>query len=286
MSTDFQTEIKSKEEYLATADLTFTPSILKIRKVNKSPMDGIEKITFKRLDVEKDNITAENMTTGQTEVAHIKVGEAKKTFNKYIEGAQISQSYRNGEANKLGEVHSKVLRQYFKMWDMAGMDGKNGNNGVFNSKDPMAIKNASESISGADNEAKLNALIGVISAMKEQVSDNTASSDILLYVYGKQLKQFMDQRLPNLGSVRSIVKETWPEAELHEISGVSTANKGNGLVAISQGLVTLNYVAMPDLGDQGTDNRAKEYWADYAMGAIMIDVEEKGALIEQPLTFA
>lgn len=286
MSTDFQTEIKSKEEYLATADLTFTPSILKIRKVNKSPMDGIEKITFKRLDVEKDNITAENMTTGQTEVAHIKVGEAKKTFNKYIEGAQISQSYRNGEANKLGEVHSKVLRQYFKMWDMAGMDGKNGNNGVFNSKDPMAIKNDSESISGADNEAKLNALIGVISAMKEQVSDNTASSDILLYVYGKELKQFMDQRLPNLGSVRSIVKETWPEAELHEISGVSTANKGNGLVAISQGLVTLNYVAMPDLGDQGTDNRAKEYWADYAMGAIMVDVEEKGALIEQPLTFA
>lgn len=286
MSTDFQTEIKSKEEYLATADLTFTPSILKIRKVNKSPMDGIEKITFKRLDVEKDNITAENMTTGQTEVAHIKVGEAKKTFNKYIEGAQISQSYRNGEANKLGEVHSKVLRQYFKMWDMAGMDGKNGNNGVLNSNDPMAIKNTSEAISGADNEAKLNALISVISAMKEQVSDNTASSDILLYVYGKNLKQFMDQRLPNLGSVRSIVKETWPEAELHEISGVSTANSGNGLVAISQGLVTLNYVAMPDLGDQGTDNRAKEYWADYAMGAIMVDVEEKGALIEQPLTFA
>lgn len=286
MSTDFQTEIKSKEEYLATADLTFTPSILKIRKVNKSPMDGIEKITFKRLDVEKDNITAENMTTGQTEVAHIKVGEAKKTFNKYIEGAQISQSYRNGEANKLGEVHSKVLRQYFKMWDMAGMDGKNGNNGVLNSNDPMAIKNTSATISGSTNEAKLNALIGVISAMKEQVSDNTASSDILLYVYGTSLKQFMDQRLPNLGSVRSIVKETWPEAELHEISGVSTANTGNGLVAISQGLVTLNYVAMPDLGDQGTDNRAKEYWADYAMGAIMVDVEEKGALIEQPLTFA
>ena len=52
MSTDFQTEIKSKEEYLATAELTFTPSILKIRKVKKSPMDGIEKVTFKRLDVE------------------------------------------------------------------------------------------------------------------------------------------------------------------------------------------------------------------------------------------
>ena len=265
MSTDFQTEIKSKEEYLATADLTFTPSILKIRKVKKSPMDGIEKVTFKRLDVEKDNITAENMTTGQTEVAHIKVGEAKKTFNKYIAGAQISQSYRNGEANKLGDVHSKVLRQYFKMWDQMGLDGANGNNGVFNTKDEMAIKNASTAINGADNEAKLNALIGVISAMKEQVSDNTASNDILLYVYGKELKQFMDQRLPNLGSVRSIVRETWPEAELHEISGVSTANKGNGLVAISQDLVSLNYVAMPEIGDQGTDNRAKEYWADYAM---------------------
>ena len=286
MSTDFQTEIKSKEEYLATADLTFTPSILKIRKVKKSPMDGIEKVTFKRLDVEKDNITAENMTTGQTEVAHFKVGEAKKTFNKYIVGAQISQSYRNGEANKLGDVHSKVLRQYFKMWDQMGLDGANGNNGVFNTKDEMAIKNASTAINGADNEAKLNALIGVISDMKDQVSDNTASNDILLYVYGKELKQFMDQRLPNLGSVRSIVRETWPEAELHEISGVSTANKGNGLVAISQDLVSLNYVAMPEIGDQGTDNRAKEYWADYAMGSVMVDVEEKGALIEQPLTFA
>ena len=172
------------------------------------------------------------------------------------------------------------------MWDQMGLDGANGNNGVFNTKDEMAIKNASTAINGADNEAKLNALIGVISAMKEQVSDNTASNDILLYVYGKELKQFMDQRLPNLGSVRSIVRETWPEAELHEISGVSTANKGNGLVAISQDLVSLNYVAMPEIGDQGTDNRAKEYWADYAMGSIMVDVEEKGALIEQPLTFA
>ena len=286
MSTDFQTEIKSKEEYLATADLTFTPSILKIRKVKKSPMDGTEKVTFKRLDVEKDNITAENMTTGQTEVAHIKVGETKKTFNKYIAGAQISQSYRNGEANKLPDVHSKVLRQYFKMWDKMGFDGANGNNGVFNTNDEMAIKNDSTAINGADNESKLNALIGVISAMKEQVSDNTASNDILLYVYGKELKQFMDQRLPNLGSVRSIVKETWPEAELHEVSGVSTANKGNGLVAISQDLVSINYVGMPEIGDQGTDNRAKEYWADYAMGSIMVDVEEKGALIEQPLTFA
>ena len=286
MSTDFQTEIKSKEEYLSTADLTFTPSILKIRKVNKSPMDGVEKVTFKRLDVEKDNITAENMTTGQTEVAHIKVGEAKKTFNKYVAGAQISQSYRNGEANKLGEVHSKVLRQYFKMWDKMGFDGANGNNGVFNTSDEMAIKNASEAISGADNEAKLNSLIGVISAMKEQVSDSTASNDVLLYVYGKDLKKFMDQRLPNLGSVRSIVAETWPAAEFQEVSVLSKNSTGNVLVAISQGLVTLNYVSMPDLGDQGTDNRSKEYWADYSMGALMVDVEEKGALIEQPLTFA
>lgn len=286
MATDYIHDIKTKEEYLNTADLTFQPAILKIRKVNKRAMDGVEKVTFKRLDVEKDNISAENMTTGATEVAHIKVGEDKKEFKKYIKGAQIAQSYRNGEANKLSEVHSKVLRKYFMMWDNMGFDGENGNFGVFQNLDPKAKTNAAKSISGTTGAAKLNALIGVISELKEQVSTTTASNDILLYVYGSDIKKFLDQRLENLGSVRSIVQETWPEAEIVEVAGVSSTITGNGLVAISQGLVSLNYVSMPEISDQGTDQRAKEYWADYDMGSIMADVEEEGALIKQPLTFA
>lgn len=286
MSTDFINEIKTKEEYLESANITFAPAILKIKKVKKIPMDGIEKITFKRLDIEKDNITAEALTTGQTEVAHIKVGEDKKIFNKYIKGAQISQSYRNGEANKLGEAHSKVLRKYLMMWDKMAFDSDNENYGVLKNQDPKATKNSSTSISGADDQAKLGALIKVISGLKEQVSNTTASNDILLYVFGADLKKFLDVRIPQLGSVRSIIKETWPEAEIAEIAGVSTDVKEQGLVAISQELVTLNMVSMPEISDQGTDTRAKEYWADYDMGSVMIDVEEEGALIYQPLTMA
>lgn len=284
MSTDFIQEIKSKEEYLASANITFAPSILKIKKVRKTPMDGIEKITFKRLDIDKDNITAEGMTTGQTEVAHIKVGEDKKVFTKYIKGAQISQSYRNGEANKLEEAHSKVLRKYLMMWDKMGFDSEHNNYGIFNNRDPKSIDNESVAITGATDQEKLGALIGVISAMKEQVSNTTASNDVLLYVFGSKLKQFLDVRIPNLGSVRSIIKETWPEAEIAEVAGVSSDTTKMGLVAISQELVTLNMVSMPSIGDQGTDTRAKEYWADYDMGSLMVDVEEEGALIYQELT--
>lgn len=286
MSTDFQNEIKTKEEYLESANITFAPAILKIKKVKKIPMDGIEKITFKRLDIDKDNITAEALTTGQTEVAHIKVGEDKKVFNKYIKGAQISQSYRNGDANKLPEAHSKVLRKYLMMWDKQAFDSENENYGVLKNQDPNSTKNKSVAISGENNQAKLDALIDVISSMKEQVSNTTASNDILLYVFGSKLKRFLDVRIPQIGSVRSIIKETWPEAEIAEIAGVSTDVEEMGLVAISQELVALNMVSMPEIGDQGTDTRLKEYWADYDMGSTMVDVEEEGALIYQPLTMA
>lgn len=286
MSTDFIADIKSKEEYMDSAKVTFAPAILKIKKTKKIPMDGIEKITFKRLDVEKDNITAETLTTGQTEVAHIKVGEDKKEFKKYIKGAQVAQSYRNGDANKLEEVHSKVLRKYLMMWDKQAFDSENGNYGLLKNQDPKSKINDSESISGADDQAKLGALIKVISALKEQVSNTTASNDILLYVFGTDLKKFLDVRIPQLGSVRSIIQETWPEAEIAEIAGVSTDVTEQGLAVVSQELVTLNMVGMPEISDQGTDNRNKEYWADYEMGSTMIDVEEEGALIYQPLTMA
>lgn len=112
MATDVITSLKTTEEYLRAVQLSYSPISLAIARQVKHDMTNDVKVIFKRLDVERDNIVAQNLTMGQTEVSAIKANETQKVFNKYVKGAKITQSVYNFNFNRIPELVSKIIRGY------------------------------------------------------------------------------------------------------------------------------------------------------------------------------
>ena len=286
MATDIIEGLKTREEYLETVQLSYTPVSLAIESQFKHDIAGAETINFRTLDVEKDSVVAENLTAGQTEVAHIKAREGKKTFYKVLKGAKITQSVRNFGFNKIPSLVSKIIRAYSQIFDRFALYGKDGNNGIINTSDPNAIANASVEIDlTATEQTILNSVIKAVSAVKRQVSDNTASQNVLVYMYGSQLLSTLDTVTYNGKNVREALEAAWPEARFIEVPGLVTEGNDQGIVAISQGLVEMNYTKIPTMDDTGYNAENKYFWADFEVGSVMIDVREYGALIKQPMTF-
>ncbi len=288
MVTDVISSIRTTEEYLRAVQLSYSPVILAIRKKIKHDMTNDVQINFKRLDIDKDNIVAQNLTPGQTEIGHIKAHETVKTFKKYIKGAKITQSVYNFNFNRIPELVSKVIRGYSIMFDTMGLYGDNGmNNGVLKTNDENVINNKKIEIDNtADIMALANQMVDIVSGIKLQVSEYTASRDVLVYVYGAQLVRLLDRVLYNGSTIRETLEKEWPEATFVIIPNIVLLDQNNnGFVVYSQELVTLNYTRLPIMSENGYNPEDKYFWGNFEMGSNMVDVEEYGAAISQPLTF-
>lgn len=288
MVTDVISRIRTTEEYLRAVQLSYSPVILAIRKKIKHDMTNDEQINFRRLDIDKDNIVAQNLTSGQTEIKHIKAHETVKNFKKYIKGAKITQSVYNFNFNRIPELVSKVIRGYSIIFDTMGLYGDNGmNNGVLRTSDENVVNNTNIEIDNtADIMSLANQVVDIISGIKMQVSEYTASRDVLVYIYGAQLVKLLDRVLYNGSTIRETIEREWPEATFVVIPNIVLLNQNNnGFVVYSQELVTLNYTRLPIMSENGYNAEDKYFWGNFELGSNMIDVEEYGAAISQPLTF-
>lgn len=286
MSTDVIEGLKTKEEYLETVQFSYYPVSLAIREKEKHDIAGAETIKFRSLDVENESIVAENLTAGQTEVAHIKAREGTKNYNKVLKGAKIMQSVRNFGFNKIPQLISKIVRGYSIIFDKIVLFGGDGNNGIINTADPEAIAMDSVEIDmTASEQSILNQIVKVLANAKRKVSDTTASTSILIYVYGSKLLNALDTITYNGKSVREAMQAAWPQATFVEVAGLVNDTDKEGMSIISQDLVTLHYSALPSMSDDGYNAENKYFWADFEVGSAMVDVREYGALINQPLTF-
>lgn len=288
MATDIIEGLKTREEYLETVQLSYTPVSLAIESQVKHDIAGAETINFRQLDIEKDSVVAENLTPGQTEVAHIKAREGLKKFYKVLKGAKITQSVRNFGFNKIPSLVSKIIREYSQIFDKFALYGEDGNNGIITTTDTNAIANASIQIdvtSTATEQGIMNAIVKAMSDVKRQVSNYTASQNVLVYLYGADFLSALDTVTYNGKNVREAMEAAWPQATFIEVPGLVTVGDEQGIVAISQGLVDLNYTKIPTMDDDGYNPEYKYFWADFEIGSVMVDVREYGALIKQPLTF-
>lgn len=128
-------------------------------------------------------------------------------------------------------------------------------------------------------------MVDIISGIKLQVSEYTASRDVLVYVYGAQLVRLLDRVLYNGSTIRETIEREWPEATFVVIPSIALLNQNNnGFVVYSQELVTLNYTRLPIMSEMDIIQKIV-FWGNFEMGSNMVDVEEYGAAISQPLTF-
>lgn len=284
MATDIITGLKTVEEYLQAVQLNYTPVSLAIRSRRKHDISGAETIQFRRLDVDSDSVVAENLTAGQTEYAHIKAREGVKKFAKVLKGAKIIQSVRGLNFNAIPQLVSKIMRKYSIIFDQIALLGADGNNGVLNTNDPNAVANASVELDTSKAPLELmNDILALLAKVKAQVSAYTASRDVLVYLYGEKFLTALSAVNYNGSSIMETVRRSWPEAQFVVVPSL-VDNTKMGMTVISQDLVTLNYVSAPNMSDEDYNRENKYFWADFEVGSTMVDVEEKGALISQPIT--
>lgn len=285
MATDVITSLKTTEEYLRAVQLSYSPISLAIARQVKHDMTNDVKVIFKRLDVERDNIVAQNLTMGQTEVSAIKANETQKVFNKYVKGAKITQSVYNFNFNRIPELISKIIRGYSMIFDTITLYGDGLNNGILTTDDVNNVVNYSVELDAtADIMALANQVVDVISGLKQQVREYTASTNVLVYVYGGQLVRLLDKITYNGATIREIIEKEWPEATFVVIPEIVLTGKSMGFKVFSQDLVTLNYTRLPIMSENGYNPEDKYFWGNFELGSTMVDIEEKGAGIEQPIT--
>lgn len=285
MATDVITSLKTTEEYLRAVQLSYSPISLAIARQVKHDMTNDVKVIFKRLDVERDNIVAQNLTMGQTEVSAIKANETQKVFNKYVKGAKITQSVYNFNFNRIPELVSKIIRGYSMIFDTITLYGDGLNNGILTTDDVNNVVNDSVELDAtADIMALANQVVDVISGLKQQVREYTASTNVLVYVYGGQLVRLLDKITYNGATIREIIEKEWPEATFVVIPEIVLVGNSMGFKVFSQDLVTLNYTRLPIMSENGYNPEDKYFWGNFELGSTMVDIEEKGAGIEQPIT--
>lgn len=285
MATDVITSLKTTEEYLRAVQLSYSPISLAIARQVKHDMTNDVKVIFKRLDVERDNIVAQNLTMGQTEVSAIKANETQKVFNKYVKGAKITQSVYNFNFNRIPELVSKIIRGYSMIFDTITLYGDGRNNGILTTDDVNNVVNDSVELDAtADIMALANQVVDVISGLKQQVREYTASTNVLVYVYGGQLVRLLDKITYNGATIREIIEKEWPEATFVVIPEIVLTGNSMGFKVFSQDLVTLNYTRLPIMSENGYNPEDKYFWGNFELGSTMVDIEEKGAGIEQPIT--
>lgn len=285
MATDVITSLKTTEEYLRAVQLSYSPISLAIARQVKHDMTNDVKVIFKRLDVERDNIVAQNLTMGQTEVSAIKANETQKVFNKYVKGAKITQSVYNFNFNRIPELVSKIIRGYSMIFDTITLYGDGLNNGILTTDDVNNVVNDSVELDAtADIMALANQVVDVISGLKQQVREYTASTNVLVYVYGGQLVRLLDKITYNGATIREIIEKEWPEATFVVIPEIVLTGNSMGFKVFSQDLVTLNYTRLPIMSENGYNQEDKYFWGNFELGSTMVDIEEKGAGIEQPIT--
>lgn len=285
MATDVITSLKTTEEYLRAVQLSYSPISLAIARQVKHDMTNDVKVIFKRLDVERDNIVAQNLTMGQTEVSAIKANETQKVFNKYVKGAKITQSVYNFNFNRIPELVSKIIRGYSMIFDTITLYGDGLNNGILTTDDVNNVVNGSVELDAtADIMALANQVVDVISGLKQQVREYTASTNVLVYVYGGQLVRLLDKITYNGATIREIIEKEWPEATFVVIPEIVLTGNSMGFKVFSQDLVTLNYTRLPIMSENGYNPEDKYFWGNFELGSTMVDIEEKGAGIEQPIT--
>lgn len=285
MATDVITSLKTTEEYLRAVQLSYSPISLAIARQVKHDMTNDVKVIFKRLDVERDNIVAQNLTMGQTEVSAIKANETQKVFNKYVKGAKITQSVYNFNFNRIPELVSKIIRGYSMIFDTITLYGDGLNNGILTTDDVNNVVNDSVELDAtADIMALANQVVDVISGLKQQVREYTASTNVLVYVYGGQLVRLLDKITYNGATIREIIEKEWPEATFVVIPEIVLTGSSMGFKVFSQDLVTLNYTRLPIMSENGYNPEDKYFWGNFELGSTMVDIEEKGAGIEQPIT--
>ncbi len=297
MTTDIRTGVKTKEEYIEAASVGYVPSILAMPKLVKYNLDS-DKITFKELSVENDSVVPSYLTAEMTEINAAKVSQKSHIFYSYGKGLTFRKDLRKNGAANIQTFHNQILRQFNIKFDQLSLFGEGGNNGLFGSGDSNALFPSSAAIPALSGDGFNQVLKAkqIAVALNNLVNDYTASTDLTVYFYGAALLAFLGNITEGQeNDVRYHVKQAFAGknvtfvdvSALAATSGLlSAASLVNGIVVVSNNLVTLEHSGLPQIENDGVNTEKNYYYSNYILGSAQVRPEISGAVIHQQITFS
>ena len=144
--------LRSKEEYIESASISYVPSILAIPNKILYPID-LKKISFIEHKIEKDSINPTILTREMTEIAVAKASQKISSFTPYAKGIKFRKdNLVSGELN-VQPMHNDIIRELSIQWDRLAMVGGEGsNNGLIVSSDSnvLTLSDATIPVVGTD----------------------------------------------------------------------------------------------------------------------------------------
>ena len=299
MTTGVRTGLKTKEEYIEAASISYVPSILAIPKLQAYPLDT-DKITFKELSVENDSVVPSLLNSEMTEINAIKISQKSHSFLSYGKGNTLMRDLRRNGAESIQTFHNQVLRQYAIQFDQLGLFGEGANIGLLggNSAGTNFHFPASAEIPAVSGDGfnQIQKAKQIAVALNNLVNDLTAATDLTIYFYGSALLSFLGNITAGQeNDVRYHMQQAFAGKNVTfiDISALAAtsdlltaASLVNGIVVVSNDLVTLEHSGLPQIEDDGVNTEKKYYWSNYLLGSAQVRPEINGAVIHQKITFA
>lgn len=293
MTTDIRTGVKTKEEYIQSAVISYVPAILALPKLKRYDLD-MDKITFKELSVENDSVVPSFLTAEMTEVNAAKVSQKSHTFFSYGKGITLRKDLRKNGAANIQTFHDQILRQLSIQFDKNSFVGEGGNNGLITSTDANYHTMSSAEIPAVSGDGfnQIQKAKEVATALNIAVNDYTASTDLTVYFYGAALLAFLGKISPGQeNDVRFHIRQAFSGKnvnfiDISALAAPASLSLGNGIIVVANDQAVLEHSGAPQIEDDGVNGEKKYYWSNYILGSTQVRPEIYGAVIKQAITFA
>jgi len=226
------------------------------------------------------------ITPKDTEIFQVGSAASSKAFKKFFLGSQYIQSNLQSREG-YEDVVAEVLDEHFKQNDEIFLSGQVGgvqqNNGLLVSSDPnFQLRSAPSAIS------TLDALYSEI--MGEALTANETDGQKILLYFGDTMATRFNALFTETKTPLSAVLSESDAMSQYDFIKVPTAqlpsSLTNGFAIVNMGKIQVNYMLLPEVNKQGTNDEKNYAWTNFLMGSSMVDVKSPGGIIVQPLTFS
>ena len=277
---------RTTEEFMSDYTPVYQPLYPLFMSKAQQHVEQVGQVDFRRATTVGD-IRAKHITPKDTEVKQVTVSEGKKSFKKYFLGNQYTVSQLQSQEDTEA-VTAEVLDENQKLADELLMMGEGTNNatvvnnGLFFSLDPNFVENDSVAVASSGRLLNLHgAIMTSITAAKKLAGEKIiifygaevlASLNALHLTTNVPFRRTLEDALGAGFTIAEAPENAYPAGQI-------------GWLIVNMDRIKVHYVKLPAVDDAGANNEKKYNWVNFLMGSFMVDVQSKGAVIKQPVTY-
>jgi len=280
--------LKEVDQYMADYAPAYTALMPAFMRTSQSYAAEVGKINFKRVSVIGD-IRSKVIDPKDTAIKLLKVGQDRKSFNKYFLGSKFTSSELQS-SDEIEEAIKMFLDEHNKQSDEIFLtgDGTNDsntlNNGLLYSQDKNYFKRGSAEVEKDANDSHLADLYDKITDAIDE-ADDLDGQKLVLFYGDRPIKEHKGLFVETKTSLIETLVGANAGVSFGKIPKEITPSGEAGILVCNLDQLKLNYTVLAQLRDRDVNKEDMYFWANFIMGSSMLEVKNKKGIVRQPLTF-